>query len=652
MCGITGFWDFSHETRSDDCQAIITKMADSLLHRGPDDEGFWMDASVGIALGFRRLAILDLTPTGRQPMISEDGRFVIIFNGEVYNHVTLRTELQNYGQSFKGHSDTEVMLAAVCQWGVTEAVKRFNGMFAFALWDCKKHRLYLVRDRLGIKPLYYGWMGHVFLFGSELKSIKAHPDFQSEIDRDALTLFLRHNYIPTPYSIYRGVRKLPPGTILEITSSDLHQDISPSPYWSARSIVEGGVADPFCGTTQEAVDELDRLLSESVKQRMIADVPLGAFLSGGIDSSTIVALMQKQSDLPVRTFSIGFRESDFDEAPYAREISRHLGTEHTELYITPAEAREVIPELPALYDEPFSDSSQIPTFLVANLARKQVTVSLSGDGGDELFAGYNRYALGKRIWNWTGWMPGWMVGSIKGILELVSPETYQAGFQIMKPLIPARMRYPYLGEKIQKFTEILGCENPVSMYHALVSHWKDPSAVVIDSNEPATPLTDPAQWAQLPDFTRQMMYLDLITYLPDDILVKVDRASMGVSLEARVPFLDNHNVVEFAWRLPLPMKIRKGKTKWILRQVLHRYVPEKLFERPKMGFGLPIGSWLRNELRDWAESLLDERRLRTEGFFNSEAVREKWQEHLDVKSNWQYFLWDILMFQAWLADQG
>jgi asparagine synthase (glutamine-hydrolysing) len=647
MCGITGFWDISKNADEASLRQTIARMMEPIRHRGPDDSGEWTNVRCGMTLGFRRLSIVDLSPTGHQPMLSADERYVIIFNGEVYNFNQLRIELAGLGHTFRGHSDTEVMLASICQWGIQAAVRRFNGMFAFALWDCHEHQLTLVRDRFGIKPLYYGWSGNVFLFGSELKALKVHPAFHAEIDRDALALYLRHNCIPTPYTIYTGFRKLLPGTILTLTGNNKAGEYpEPVPYWSARQVVESGVAHPFEGSDQDAVGELDTLLRESIRERMIADVPLGAFLSGGIDSSAVVALMQAQSSRPIQTFTIGFHESGYDEARYAKEVARHLGTDHTELYVTPQEALAVIPRLPTLFDEPFSDSSQIPTFLISELARQHVTVSLSGDGGDELFGGYNRYSWASKIWKATGWVPGAFRNLGSAILRRMPPVAWDG--LLSNQLIPPRWRVSEPGEKMRKITEILSASSPEAIYLDLASHWKDPSKVVRGATEPPTLVTRRDAWAKLPDFTSWMMYMDLVTYLPDDILVKLDRASMGISLESRVPYLDDHRVVEFAWRLPLQMKIRNGQGKWLLRQVLYRYVPNWMVERPKKGFGVPIDAWLKGPLRGWAEALLDGQRLKDESFFNPEPIHQKWQEHLAGKHNWQYHLWDILMFQSWL----
>ncbi len=643
MCGISGFLDTTHNSRSDALEINLKRMTDSIQHRGPDDGGEWIDAQQGIALGFRRLAIIDLSPTGHQPMHSADERYVIIFNGEIYNYAELRQELLARGAAFRGTSDTEVMLAAFSAWGLPAAIQRFDGMFAFAVWDRNEHALHLVRDRLGVKPLYYGWQNGTFLFGSELKALRAHPLFQADINRDALTLFLRYNYIPAPHSIYSGIFKLPQACILTIRPDTGHQDAIPSPYWSARQAAERGLANPFEGDEREAVDALDARLRRSVGLRMIADVPLGAFLSGGVDSSTIVALMQAQSNRPVKTFTIGFYESGFDEAAHAKAVAKHLGTDHTELYVTPAETRAVIPLLPTLYDEPFSDSSQIPTYLVSKLARRHVTVSLSGDGGDELFGGYNRYLWVPRIWKRVSWIPGAIRKGAAELIQSVSPQAWENGIQAAGRVARAVRNMPNAGDKAHRLAETLRAANPESIYFDLVSHWKNPTEIVLNGHEPAPML------ANLPaTFAERMMYQDLVTYLPDDILAKVDRASMGNSLEARAPYVDDHETVEFAWRLPLSMKMRNGQGKWALRQVLYRYVPQKLIERPKMGFGVPLDAWLRGELREWAESLLDEDCLRREGYFNPAPIRQMWREHKSGSFNRQYYLWDILMFQAWL----
>jgi asparagine synthase (glutamine-hydrolysing) len=648
MCGLAGLLDPSAGTREADLRAAVTAMTDSVRHRGPDDSGVWTQPEAGLALGHRRLSVLDLSPQGHQPMQSACRRYVLVFNGEIYNHAAIRRQLEKEGSvpHWRGHSDTEVMLAAFDHWGVEGALQRFNGMFAFALWDTRERVLHLARDRMGEKPLYYAWLNGTFVFASELKAFRAFPSWRGAIDRNALALFLRHNYVPTPYSIFEGVQKLPAASWLSLPRARAStRQFEIQSYWSVRAAAEAGVASPLDMDDAGVVNEADRLLREAVKLRMEADVPLGAFLSGGIDSTTVVALMQTQSDRPVKTFSIGFHEAAYNEAQHAEVVARHLGTEHIELYVTPEQAMAVIPRLPLLYDEPFSDSSQIPTFLVSELARRHVTVSLSGDGGDELFAGYNRYFWGRNIWRTIGWMPNWLRALAASVCELASQDRFRALVDGVGRRVPAAMAVRNPIDKLQKLAEVLTAGSPDEMYYRLVSHWKDPSAVVRESHEPPTVLTE-SRAPDGMDFTQRMMYLDMLTYLSDDILVKVDRAAMGVSLETRVPLLD-HRVVEFAWQLPLSMKIRGGQGKWLLRQVLYRHVPRQLVERPKMGFSVPIDDWLRGPLRDWAESLLDEQRLRVEGFFNPKPIREKWSEHVSGHRNWQYYLWDILMFQAW-----
>jgi asparagine synthase (glutamine-hydrolysing) len=663
MCGITGFFDLE-AARTGGLAPIVERMCDTLIHRGPDDRGVWVDAETGIGLGHRRLSIVDLSPQGHQPMHSACGRYVIAFNGEIYNFRDLRAELEQIGAApaWRGHSDTEVMLAAIAHWGLEDAVRRMAGMFAFALWDRAERVLHLVRDRLGEKPLYYGWLGRRFLFGSELKALRAHPEWQAAVDRDALTLFLRHGYIPCPHTIHRGIYKLEPGACLSLTAEALFpgRDFSPFPeagtrlrprrYWSARQAIGDGVENPLRLDDTDAVSRLDELLRRSVAGQMVADVPLGAFLSGGIDSSTVVALMQAQSLRPVKTFTIGFREQDFNEAEYAKAVARHLGTEHTELYVSPDEARAVIPQLPALYDEPFGDSSQIPTFLVSRLARRHVTVSLSGDGGDELFAGYGRYAQAVALWNRIERLPFALRRRVAGMLRLLSPRQWDACLGLPARMLPSRYRQRLRGEWLHRLADNTGTASAANLYLDLIGQWKNPAALVLGATEPASAITGSWAWAGLPTLTEAMTAVDLASYLPDDILAKVDRAAMGVSLETRIPLLD-HRVVEFAWRLPPSLKVRDGQGKWILRQVLKRYVPEALFERRKMGFGVPIDSWLRGPLRAWGDALLDEERLRREGYFNPEPIRGAWREHLSGTHDRHYYLWNVLMFQAWLEAQ-
>ncbi len=649
MCGLAGFIELGRRGQQTEMEALASRMANALQHRGPDDKGVWADDDAGIALGHRRLSILDLSPAGHQPMFSTSGRFVIVYNGEIYNCESLREELLSEQRElrFRGHSDTEVMLEAFEHWGIEPALNRMNGMFAFALWDRKERTLVLARDRFGEKPLYYGLASGTFLFASELKSLRVHPAFRGEIDRDAVASYLRFNCIPAPYSVYRDIRKLLPGTLLRYRNGE----VTTQPFWSLRSLVERALSEPVLGSSEQAEEELDKLLRDAVRLRMHADVPLGAFLSGGIDSSLIVALMQAQSERPVRTFSIGFHEEGYNEANHARAVARHLGTDHTELYVTPGDAINMVSRLPEVYDEPFADSSQIPTLLVSQLARRHVTVSLSGDGGDEVFGGYNRYTWGGRVWKRLDGTPRTLRRLAAAGMRALGPEMWDAAFKGMRPLLPKSWHQRMPGYKIHKLASLLPSERPMEMYASMASHWSDPELVIAGAAalHPLHMIED--QWLKLPEFERQAIYLDTITYLPNDILVKLDRATMAFGLEGRVPYLDPR-VVEFAWRLPLQMKVRPNQGKWILRQVLYRYVPRDLVERPKMGFGIPLDSWLRGPMREWAEELLEPRRLREEGFFDATAVRKKWNDHLCGRGAWQFHLWDILMFQVWWERQN
>jgi asparagine synthase (glutamine-hydrolysing) len=648
MCGITGFLDTSRSKSSEQLTLIARRMSTSLSHRGPDADGVWVDQNTGVAFGHRRLSIIDLSPMGAQPMHSASGRYVITFNGEIYNFKALRQELEQLGEKFRGHSDTEIMLTAIARWGVEASLKKFNGMFAFGLWDREEQTLYLSRDRAGEKPLYYGWAGKTLLFGSELKALQQHPDFRGDIDRGAVAVYLRHNYIPAPHSIYKGIYKLPPGTFLTIRG--FGSDASPKPYWSAKVAAEDGIANPFLGTEEEAVNQLDALLNDAVKMRMEADVPLGAFLSGGIDSSLIVAIMQANSKRPVKTFTIGFDNRDFNEAESAKLVAQHIGTDHTELYVTPEEAMAVIPRIPTLYDEPFADSSQIPTFLVSQLARRNVTVSLSGDAGDELFGGYTTYQWGRSVHQNVGWMPGPLKAGLAKTIKPLSKLDWNALLDGRQSVVPQSLRSKDINKVLSKLTGILKVNEREALYWILLSYWMDPSSVVLGAKEPLTQLTDKNKWANIDDIMHVMMYLDTIMYLPDDILVKVDRASMGVSLESRVPLLD-HRVIEFAWKLPIEMKVKGTLGKVPLRNLLYRYVPKQLVDRPKKGFGVPIHEWLRGPMRSWAEDLLDESRLKNEGYFAEKPIRQKWNEHVSGRRNWQAQLWAVLMFQAWLEQQ-
>ncbi len=642
MCGIAGFWTTSSLDHG--AAETLCRMTDALRHRGPDDNGSWLDPNAGLALGHRRLSIIDLSPLGHQPMASRDGRWVIALNGEIYNFPTLRAELANQGVSFRGHSDTEVLLEAVAHWGLSRALDRAAGMFALVLWDREARKLFLVRDRLGEKPLYFGRLGNTWLFGSELKALRAHPHWSAEIDRDALTLFLRFNYVPAPLSIYRGIRKLRPAHVATLSADGQVQE---QPYWSLADVVERGRAHPLAGTDEELVSRLEERLQATIREQMVSDVPLGALLSGGIDSSAVVAMMQAESSRPIKTFTIGFHESSYNEAQHAKSVARHLGTEHTELYVTPEEARAVIPRLPSVYDEPFGDSSQIPTMLVAELTRRHVTVALSGDGGDEMFGGYNRYFLGHRIWRQLSPVPRPLRQGLAAAIRAVPPSVWGRALAVG---LPRRFQVAHAGDRMHKLADILGVRSAAEMYRALVSHWRDPASVVRDGHEAAWAFDGSATALNGATFVERMMFVDARTYLPDDIMVKVDRAAMAVSLESRAPFLD-HRVAELAWRLPLDRKVRGSTGKWALRAVLDRYVPRELVERPKMGFGIPLDSWLRGPLKEWAGDLLAPGRIDREGFLVSGEIERKWREHQSGLRNWQYLLWDVLMFQAWLAAE-
>jgi len=647
MCGLVGYLGGGVMDGVAGHEALLRRMGVAIAHRGPDDSGTWCDPAQEIGLGHRRLSIVDLSAAGHQPMTSPSGRFVLVFNGEIYNHLDLRRELG--GLAWRGHSDTETLLAGFDAWGVAETVRRAVGMFAFAAWDRETATLTLGRDRLGEKPLYYGWQGDAFLFASELKALRPHPAFVGRIDRGALSLLLRHNCIPAPYSIFQGISKLPPGSLLTVSLAQREPRMWS--FWSGAEVAESGVERPFSGDPGEAVDELERLLKDAVGRQMMADVPLGAFLSGGVDSSTVVALMQAQSDRRVRTFTIGFHEKGYNEAEHAKAVARHLGTDHTELYLTAEEALAVVPDLAGLYDEPFADSSQIPTFLVSRLARQHVTVALSGDAGDELFGGYNRYQLTARLWRSLSRMPAPLRRVAARGLAAPSPQAWDRAIGAAGRWLPRGWRLANAGDKLHKAAGVLASESAQELYRGLTSHWRDPASVVVEGPEPPTLLHGRPPGLRGLDSVQRMMALDMVTYLPDDILAKVDRAAMGVSLETRVPFLD-HRVVEFAWRLPLAYKLRDGQSKWALRQVLYRYVPKDLIERPKMGFAVPIDAWLRGPLREWAEGLLDEGRLRREGYFRPEPIRRLWAEHVSGQRNRSNQLWDVLMAQAWFEHHA
>ena len=648
MCGIAGCLGSNVKE-----QYAIT-MGKTLTNRGPDDFGSWADRNNGIAFSHTRLAILDLSQEGKQPMVSHTGRYIMVYNGEIYNHLELRGELEKEGHKthWRGHSDTETLLSCFEFWGISATIRKTMGMFAIALWDIKHKRLHLIRDRLGEKPLYFGWCKDTFVFGSELKAIKKFPDFHNDIDRNVLALYLKFMYVPAPYSIYKGIFKLEPGCILnvDIGSSIPTVDTVPmapfadnklsiSRYWSIEGVAKNGISNPFL-TKTEAIDALEEKILKAISRQSLSDVPVGAFLSGGIDSSTVVALMQAQSKKAINTFSIGFNETSLNEAKYAKEVARHLGTDHTELYVTAKEAQEVIPTIPEIYSEPFADSSQIPTYLVSRLARNTVTVALSGDGGDELFCGYNRYLWGNKIWSKVAWMP-FQLRSLMGTLVNQVPS-------ILWKLPQKSLSISRLEEKAQKMAvRLKSVKNIDQLYGSLVSEWTLEHDVVIGASQNYFTKLESEEVAR--DFQspeNRMMIWDSLTYLPDDILHKVDRAAMAVSLETRVPFLDP-DVVQTAWRIPLDMKVAQGQSKWVLRRVLDKYVPSRLIDRPKAGFAMPTGEWLRGPLKDWVETLISEDRLLQEGYFYPEPIRKKWLEHMAGTHDWTNALWSVLMFQTW-----
>ena len=640
MCGLSGFLDTTSGLIRDRRDAILDAMTREIAHRGPDGHGQWLSADGHVGLGHRRLSIIDLSPAGHQPMESRDGRYILVFNGEIFNFRELRSELAGMGHSFNGGSDTEVILAGFVAWGIEAMTKRMIGMFAIAVWDRQRRQLTLIRDRLGIKPLYYGRFGGLCIFASELKSLRRHPGWTPQLDRDALVTYLRYAYVPAPLSIYQGVRKLLPGHMLTL---DEHGHQTLTRYWDLHDIAMSGSRQPRRISDREAVAEFEELLGDAVKRRMIADVPLGAFLSGGIDSSAVVALMQAQSSAKVKTFSIGFEEQGYNEAEHAAAVAAHLGTDHTELYVSPEHAREVIPRLPEWFDEPFADSSQIPTFLVSEMTKQHVTVALSGDGGDEILGGYNRYLWATKLWNLVGHIPG-PLRRLTADTAMNLPEEF---WNKAAALLPARLRPGLPADKARKVAEVLRAQDENAIYRRLVSSWTEPAATAMLGREYQSPLLGYDLNHDFPSFLSRMQYQDLVTYLPDDILTKVDRTSMAVALEVRVPLLD-HRVVEYCWTLPKRMKIRRGTTKWLLRQVLYRHVPRSLVERPKMGFGVPVDHWMRGPLKDWAEDLLAPTRLRNQGLFNPEAVQTCWNEHQSGRVNRMSPLWTMLMAQAWL----
>ncbi len=648
MCGISGFYNTKKTTDVREMHAIGKKMNDTLHHRGPDSGDVWQDPDHPLVLAFRRLAILDLTPEGSQPMASASGRYMIIFNGEIYGHQSLQKELENKGHAFRGRSDTEVMLGAIEQWGLNHALQKLNGMFAIVLWDRKEKRLHFIRDRLGKKPLYIGWAGKSLVFGSELKALRAHPDFKAKINKNTLTSYMRYCHVPAPHSIYEGIWSLPAGMRISLSidaikpNTDLKSFMEP--YWSHVRVLEEQREKITNKSDAEIIDEFEALLSTCVDERMVSDVPLGAFLSGGIDSSTIVALMQKQSARPIKTYSIGFKEAGYDEAAYAKKIAAHLGTDHHEHYISAQDGRDVIPSLARMYDEPFADISQIPTYLVSKFARRDVTVALSGDGGDEMLGGYNRHITAPQLLRRMRLIPRPMRKIMARMIMARSTQNWDA----------SRPDHPQFGVRMHKIASIIALKSQDDIYQRLISHWDNPSALVLGGQEDICPLTDPEFQPTHKgrgglNFAEAMMHWDTLSYLPNGILTKVDRASMATSLEVRAPLLDRR-IYEYAWTLPMQHKIRNGQGKWLLRQVLKRHIPSELFERHKQGFSVPIGEWLSGSLKDWAEDLLDAQKLEEDGLLNAQMIRDTWDAHLAGNGDQGHKLWNVLMFQAWKRE--
>lgn len=644
MCGIAGYIEASGGSRSRPLDITARDMANSMASRGPDDKGVWTDQSAGVALAHARLSVIEVSPAGHQPMVSKSGRYVIVYNGEIYNTEDLRQELGLGAAAWRGRSDTELVLECCAHWGIRNTVEKLNGMFAFAVWDREERALTLARDRIGIKPLFWGELGDSFLFGSELKALMVVPGWPRVINREALVSYFRFGYVPTPLSIFKDIHKLEAGTLLTWRRGEkphLEQ------YWSLRQIALHGSQNLLDLGDGEATERLDELICDSVGRRMVADVPIGAFLSGGIDSSVVVAAMQAQSQPPVHTFTIGWQDSQYDEARHAAAIASHLGTKHTELLVSPEEARSVIPDLAVHYDEPFADSSQVPTCLVSKLARRDVTVTLSGDGGDELFCGYNRYLWGERVFETTRRFPLGMRRVASKSLKKISTHHWDQ----LARLVPKTMRPPLLGVKLHKVADVMALESQGALFRRLASLWPHPNQLVPGGNEWQSVLWDESMETTFPDFRGRMQVLDALTYLPDDILAKVDRASMAVSLEARVPLLD-HRIAEFAFRLPRHLRVRQGRGKWLLRQVLERRVPSHLFERPKMGFSIPIGSWLKGPLRPWAEELLQDKRLAEGEILDPWPIRKAWGDHLAGRASNEAQIWTVLMFQAWREHWG
>lgn len=647
MCGLTGFLKGTSFFTDENPSKVLKKMTDSIAHRGPDSEGQWIDVDNKIALGHRRLSILDLSDAGHQPMPSDDNRYVLTFNGEIYNHLEIRSEIESEIRDtfWKGHSDTETLLKSIEVFGWENTLKKLIGMFAIALWDKKERKLFLARDRFGEKPLYYGWQGDTFLFGSELKPLTLHPAFEKKLNKGAMGLLLKHGYIPGPYSIWKNIFKLPAANYLILNEGNSNP--KPICYWSFKDLVENADSNKLDIDDDSAVEKLESLLIESIKRQMISDVPLGALLSGGVDSSLVAALMQDISDTPIKTFSIGFEDPQFDESKHAEAVANHLGTDHTSLIMKPSDLLDLVPEIAKIYDEPFADSSQLPTTIVSRLAQQHVSVALSGDAGDETFGGYSRYYLIEMLWNNINKLPRLLRNRLSRLLTIVTPEQSS----LLLGWLFSRVNQTYLPDKLYKLGERLqDVESFEELYLSYVSEINDPTKLLKDlSSVPQYLLGSTNEWPKANNAVEKLMAVDTQTYLTDDILVKVDRAAMSTSLELRAPFLD-HNLVEYAWQLPFSFKYREGQTKWILRQVLYKHVPKSLIERPKQGFGIPLNDWLRGPLRDWAEELLNENYLEKQDLFNIEEVRSMWDQHLSGTRQYGPRLWYILMFQVWYKE--